>query len=147
MGLSTEFSIAPRRAASLSSQLWRRRRGVKKRKSTKPRVRLELTLQTWLLSCRSDRASSSSPGLTYCVLRVEDVGGRRIVHDDHFAQLPSQATQVLHVVPSMENTGFSEESGPEHAPAVQEVSYRVCVLERQSPGEGEAPGGAGGCDL
>lgn len=84
--------------------------------------------------------------MTYRVLRVEDVGGRRIVHDDHFTQLPSQATEVLHIVPTMENTGFSEESGPEHTPSIQKVSYRVCILERQSRGEGEAPGGARDCD-
>jgi hypothetical protein len=78
---------------------------------------------------------------------MEDVGGRRIVHDDHFAQLPSQATQVLHIVPTVEHAGFSEESGPEHTPAVQEVGNRVCILERQSLGEGEAPGGARDWDL
>lgn len=59
------------------------------------------------------------PGLhRHGILRVEDVRGRRIVHDDHFAQLPSKATQVFHVVPTMENTRFSEEPCPEHAPAV-----------------------------
>lgn len=62
---------------------------------------------------------------------MEDVGGRRIVNDDDFAQLPSQATQVLYVVPTMENTGFSEESGPEHAPSVQEVGHGVCILESE----------------
>lgn len=71
------------------------------------------------------------PGLhRHCILRMEDVRGRRIVNNDHFAQLPSQATQVLDIVPSMENTGFSEESGPEHTPAVQEVSHRVCILSQ-----------------
>lgn len=114
----------------------------KKKKDAKPRVCLEPTFQNWLLGCSSDRASSSSPTMTYCVLRVEDIGGRRIVHDDHFAQLPSQATQVLHIVPTMENTGFSEESGPEHTPSIQEVGHRVCILERQNLGEVEAPGGA-----
>lgn len=38
------------------------------------------------------------------ILGVEDVGGRRIVHNDHFAQLPTKATQVLHVISAMENT-------------------------------------------
>lgn len=63
-----------------------------------------------------------------CILGVEDVRGRRIVHDDDFAQLPTKATQVFHVVPAMENTGFSEESGPEHTPAIKQVSHRICVL-------------------
>lgn len=68
-------------------------------------------------------------GATYCILRVEDVRGRRVVHDDHFAQLPPEAAQVLHVVPPMENTGLSEEPGPEHSPAVQQVGDRVCILQ------------------
>lgn len=46
----------------------------------------------------------SPSGATYCILRMEDVRGRRIVHNDHFAQLPAQATQVFHVVPTMEDT-------------------------------------------
>lgn len=79
---------------------------------------------------------------TYCILRVEDVRGRRIVDDDHFAQLPSKATQVFHVVPTVENTRFSEEPGSEHAPAVQQVSHRVCVLESRCHNEGRAPGRA-----
>jgi hypothetical protein len=49
---------------------------------------------------------------------MEYVRGRRIVDDDHFAQLSSQATQVLHVVSTMENARFSEEPGSEHTPAV-----------------------------
>lgn len=74
----------------------------------------------------------SPSGATYCILGMEDVRGRRIVHNDHFAQLPAQATQVFHIVPTMEDTGFSEEPGPEHAPAVQQVSHGVCVLKSRS---------------
>ena len=81
-------------------------------------------------------------GATYCILRVEDVRGRRIVHDDHFAQLPSKATQVFHIVPTMENTRFSEQPGPEHSPAVQQVGDRVCILESRRRNEGWVPGRA-----
>lgn len=69
------------------------------------------------------------PGLhRHCILGVEDVRGGGVVHDDHLAQLPSKATQVFHVVPTMEDTRLSEEPSPEHTPAVQQVSHRVCVL-------------------
>lgn len=82
------------------------------------------------------------PGATYCILRMEDVGGRRIVHNDHFAQLPPKATQVFHIVPTMENTRFPEEPGPEHTPAVQQIGHRVCVLGSRRHSEGWVPGRA-----
>lgn len=73
---------------------------------------------------------------THCILGVEDVRGGGVVHDDHLAQLPSKATQVFHVVPTMEDTRLSEEPSPEHTPAVQQVSHRVCVLQGRRCGEG-----------
>lgn len=72
----------------------------------------------WLPSKTAQMEPCIFFGATYCILGVEDVRGRRIVHNDHFAQLPSKATQVFHVVPTMENTRFSEEPCPEHPPAV-----------------------------
>lgn len=79
-----------------------------KEKAMKPPHRC-LKVRKWQESCSTWPESSAGaeslwPGATYCILRMEDVGGRRIVHDDHFAQLPPKATQVFHIVPTMENT-------------------------------------------
>lgn len=66
--------------------------------------------------------------LTYCILRVEDVRGRRVVYNDDFPELPAQSTEVFHVVSSVENAGFPEEPGAEHPPLVQQVCHRIGIL-------------------
>lgn len=66
--------------------------------------------------------------MTYCIFGMEDVRCRGVVHYNNFAQLSPQPAEILHVISSMENTGFSEESCPEHTPAIQQVSYGVCIL-------------------
>lgn len=68
---------------------------------------------------------------THCVVRVEDVGGRGIVHDDDFIKVATQATQVLDVIPSMEDAGLPEEAAAESAPLVQQVWNWICVLEER----------------
>lgn len=65
---------------------------------------------------------------TYCILRVEDVRGRRVVHDDDSAELPAQSAEVFDVVSSVENAGFPEEPGAEHPPLVQQVCHGIGIL-------------------
>lgn len=67
-------------------------------------------------------------GDTYSVFRVENVRGRRIVDNDDVTELSSQPAEVFDIVPSVKNTGFSEESRSKHAPLVQQVCHRVCIL-------------------
>lgn len=50
---------------------------------------------------------------------MEDVRCRRIIYYNNFTQLTAQSTQILHVIASVENTGFSKEPCPEHTPAIQ----------------------------
>lgn len=65
---------------------------------------------------------------TYCVLRVEDVRGRRVVDDDDSTELPAQSAEVFDVVSSVENAGFPEEPGAEHPPLVQQVCHGIGIL-------------------
>ena len=69
---------------------------------------------------------------TYCIFRMEDVRCRRIIYYNNFTQLTSQSTQILHIISSVENTGFSKEPCPEHTPAIQQVGYWVCILKNRS---------------
>lgn len=41
---------------------------------------------------------------THGVVRMEDVGGRGVVQDEHPPQVSAQPAQVLHVVPAVEDT-------------------------------------------
>ncbi len=66
---------------------------------------------------------------THCVVGVEDVGGRGVVHDDDLVQVPTQATQVLDVIASVEDAGLPEQAAAESAPLVQEVGDGVCILQ------------------
>lgn len=68
---------------------------------------------------------------------MEDVGGRRVVHDDDAAQVAAQAAQVLHIVAPMEDTGLAEEPGTERPPFIQQVGHGVRVLG-QAGGEENA---------
>ncbi len=77
-----------------------------------------------------DKGSFRSRGLTYCILRVEDVGGRWVVYDDDFTELSAQPAEVFDVVSSVENTGFPEEPGTKHPPLVQQVCHRVSILNK-----------------
>lgn len=70
------------------------------------------------------------PNATYCVVRVEYIGGRRVVDNDDLVEVPSQATQVLDVVSSVEDARLSEEATPEGAPLVQEIGHGVGILRR-----------------
>lgn len=66
---------------------------------------------------------------THCVVGVEDVGGRGVVHDDDLVQVATQATQVLDVITSVEDAGLPEQAAAESAPLVQEVGDGVCILQ------------------
>lgn len=68
---------------------------------------------------------------THCVVGVEDVGGRGVVHDDDLVEVATQATQVLDVITSVEDAGLPEQAAAEGAPLVQEVGDGVCILRRQ----------------
>lgn len=59
---------------------------------------------------------------------MEDVWGGGVVHNDDLPQVPAQLVEVLYVVPVVEDTGLTEEAGPEYAPPVQQVSHGVRVL-------------------
>lgn len=67
-------------------------------------------------------------GHRHRVVGVEDVGGGRVVHDDHLAQVPTQAAQVLDVVPSVEDAGLSEKAAAKSSPLIQQIRDRVCIL-------------------
>lgn len=64
------------------------------------------------------------------VLRVEDVGGRRVVQDERLVQVPAQTAQVLDVAALVEDAGLPEEPRAEHPALVQKVRHRVGVLAR-----------------
>lgn len=74
-------------------------------------------------------SNSSLVPNTHRVVRVEDVGGGGVVHDDDLVEVPAQATQVLDVIPSVEDARLPEKAAAERAPLVQEVGDRVCVLK------------------
>lgn len=59
---------------------------------------------------------------------MEYVRGRWVVYNDNFAELSAQSAEVFDIVSSVENTGFPEEPGSEHAPLVQQVGHGVSVL-------------------
>lgn len=63
---------------------------------------------------------------------MEDVGGRWVVHYDDFVELTAQSAEVFDVVSPVEHAGFPEKPHPEHAPLVQQVRYRVSVLQDKS---------------
>lgn len=71
---------------------------------------------------------SPSPAHTHGIVRMEDIGGRRVVQDEHPPQVSAQPAQVLHIIPPVEDTGLSKQPGPEGPPFVQQVSYWVCIL-------------------
>ena len=75
--------------------------------------------------------TDSCAACTHCVVRVEDVGRGGVVHDDDLVEVATQATQVLDVIPSVEDAGLPEQAAAESAPFVQEVGDGVCVLQRQ----------------
>lgn len=71
---------------------------------------------------------SQVPACTHSIVWMEDIGGRRIVQDEHSPEVAAQPTQVLHVVAPVEHTRLPEQPGPEGTPLVQQVSYWVCIL-------------------
>lgn len=68
---------------------------------------------------------------THGILWVEDVRGGRVVQNEGFPQVPSQAAEVLDIAALMEHAGLTEEAGPEHPTPVQQISHRVGILERR----------------
>lgn len=66
------------------------------------------------------------------VLRVEDVGGRRVVQDQGFVELTAEATQVFHITALIEDARFTEETSPKHTALIQQVRHRVCILSKAS---------------
>lgn len=64
---------------------------------------------------------------------MEDVGGRRVVYDDDFTELPAQPAEVFDVVSSVEDAGLPEEAGAKHPPLVQQVGHGVGVLNTHPP--------------
>lgn len=79
---------------------------------------------------------------THGIVRMEDVGGRRVVQDKHPPQVSAQPAQVLDVVPPVEDTRLPEQPCSEGPPLVQQVSYRVCILRTggESSGAKSDPG-------
>lgn len=79
---------------------------------------------------------------------MEDIGGRGVVHNDDFAQLPAQSAEVFDVVSSVEHAGFPEEPCPEHSPLVQKVRHGVCILQNHKRTENHIMrGGGGACSI
>lgn len=71
----------------------------------------------------------SSAIKTHSIFRMENVGSRGVVHNDDVPELSPEPTKVFDIVPSVENTGFPEESRPKHTPLVQQISHRVGILK------------------
>lgn len=63
---------------------------------------------------------------------MENIGGRRIVHNDDIVELSPQPAEVFDVVPSVKHAGFSEEPRSKHTPLVQQVCHGVCVLSEHT---------------
>lgn len=80
------------------------------------------------IACTAWHADFTAGLPTYCILRVEDVRGRRVVDDDDSTELPAQSAEVFDVVSSVENAGFPEEPSAEHPPLVQQVGHGISIL-------------------
>lgn len=59
--------------------------------------------------------------VTHCIVRVEDVGGGGVIHNDDLVEVAPQTTEVLDVVTSMEDARLPEEAAAKGAPLIQEV--------------------------
>lgn len=68
------------------------------------------------------------------VVRVEEVGVRRVVHDNALAQVPSQQREILHVVPLQPFSGLAQRQ--HRFPSDQTGTERVSLNERRGAGEG-----------
>ena len=73
---------------------------------------------------------------THSILGVEDVGGRRVVQDESLVEQAAQAAQILDIAALVEHTGLPEETRPEHPTMIQQVCYRVCILQSNDGNEG-----------
>lgn len=111
---------------------WQGTRVVSLRAAAPPALSLPWRTPTTL----TPAPTPANPSNPYRVLRVEDVGGRRVVQDEGFSQVPPKAAEVLDVAALVEDTGLTEEAGPEDAAAVQQVRDRVGVLDRETRGLG-----------
>lgn len=65
---------------------------------------------------------------THSIFWVENVRGGGIVNNDDIVELSSQPAEVFDIVPSVKNAGFSKEPCSKHAPLIQQVCHRVCIL-------------------
>lgn len=45
---------------------------------------------------------------THSIIRVEDVGGRRVIQDEGFVEVSAQAAQIFDVAALVEYAGLSE---------------------------------------
>lgn len=77
---------------------------------------------------RCDSGAACSSEDTHCIVRMEDVGGGGVVHNDDLIQVTTQTTQVLDVVTPVKDAGLPEEAAAEGPPLVQEVRDGVCIL-------------------
>lgn len=59
---------------------------------------------------------------------MEDVGGRGVIHNNHFVEVTTQATQILDIIPSMKDARLPEKAAAESTPLVQEIGDWVCIL-------------------
>lgn len=66
--------------------------------------------------------------LTHGIVRVEDVGGGRVVQDQGLVEVSAQPAQVLDIAALMEHAGLPEQTGPKHPTLIQQVRHWVCVL-------------------
>lgn len=66
--------------------------------------------------------------LTHGIVRVEDVGGGRVVQDQGLVEVSAQPAQVLDIAALMEHAGLPEQTGPKHPTLIQQVRHWVCIL-------------------
>lgn len=45
---------------------------------------------------------------THSIIRVEDVGGRRVIQDEGFVEVPAQAAQIFDIAALVEYARFPE---------------------------------------
>lgn len=67
-------------------------------------------------------------GHRHCVVGMEDVGGGGVVHNNHFVEVTTQATQILDIIPSVKDARLPEKAAAESTPLVQEIGDWVCIL-------------------
>ena len=63
---------------------------------------------------------------------MEDVRSGRVVNNNDSLKLTSKSTEVLDVVPAMEDARLAKQTRAKYTPLIEQVSYRIGVLGQRS---------------